>query len=92
MRGFILALAAVIALAAGPAWAGSQCSTRPLKAEEFAKASAMAVKLRQALNESGANVAIVGRVGSDISKHGLRYTHAGFVQRDHRKGRWIFVH
>ena len=87
MKGLILALATVIALAAGPALAGSPCSERPLKEEEFAKASAMAVKLRQALDQSGAKIAIVGRVGSDISEHGSRYTHAGFVQRDHAKGR-----
>ena len=98
MNGLIRACAAVVTLAAmaahaaGPASAGSQCSERPLKAEEFAKASAMAVKLRQALDESGAKVALVGRVGSDISEHGLRYTHVGYVQRDHPKGRWMFVH
>lgn len=88
----MVGLAAMAALAAGPASAGSQCSERPLKAEEFAKASAMAVKLRQALEESDAKVVLVGRVGSDISEHGLRYTHVGYVQRDHPKGRWMFVH
>lgn len=98
MRAFVRAgaavagLAAMVALSAGTARAGSQCTERALKAEEFAKASAMAVKLRRALDESGAKVALVGRVGSDISAHGLRYTHVGFVQRDHPKGRWMFVH
>jgi hypothetical protein len=92
MKNLILALVAVIVLGAGPAGAGSPCSERALKQEAFAKASAMALKLRQALDQSGAKIAIVGRVGSDISEHGLRYTHAGIVQRDHRKGRWVFVH
>lgn len=92
LKGAIRFAAALAALVAAPAWAGSDCSEKPLTVEAFSNASVMAVKLRDVLNDSGAKVAIVGRVGSDISDQGLRYTHAGFVQRDHPKGRWVFVH
>ncbi len=92
LKGAIGFAAALAVLAAGPAFAGSDCSEKALTVEAFSKASTMAVKLRDTLSDSGAKVAIVGRVGSDISDQGLRYTHAGFVQRDHPKGRWVFVH
>jgi hypothetical protein len=35
---------------------------------------------------------MVSRVGRDLSKHGLVYSHAGFALRDHPNGRWTVVH
>jgi len=82
----------VFAMEAGPTVAGSSCEERTIGPEEIQKAMQMALKTRQALEASGASAAVVARVGSDISEHGLRYTHAGAVLRDHPKGKWIFVH
>jgi hypothetical protein len=35
---------------------------------------------------------MVGRVGADLSKYDLKYTHAGIIVRDHPKGRWFLRH
>jgi hypothetical protein len=52
----------------------------------------LAYKTFQALEQTSARIALVGRIGSDLSKHNLRYSHMGAVWRDHPKGRWIVVH
>jgi hypothetical protein len=44
------------------------------------------------LEATGAELAIVARIGTDQSKRGIRYTHAGLSWRDHPQGRWHFVH
>jgi hypothetical protein len=86
-------LAALVCLAAiAPALAGAQCRQEPLTAIAFTKASALAVKVLAVLDASDARVAVIGRVGSDLSEYGMRYSHAGFVVRDHPKGRWQVVH
>lgn len=74
------------------AQAGGGCSDRKITAEEVRNAVNMAVRTRDYLERSGADVAIVARVGSDLSKHGLRYSHIGAVLRDHPEGPWVFVH
>ena len=58
----------------------------------IADAAATALMVVAALDERNAPVAMVSRVGTDLSKHGLRYGHAGFAVRDHRDGRWTMVH
>jgi hypothetical protein len=55
-------------------------------------AARTALTVRDALDASGADLAILGRVGSDISKYGLRFTHAGIAVRRHPAGRWIVRH
>lgn len=86
-------LAALVFLApAGPALAGAQCRQEPLTVDAFTKASTLAIKVRAVLDDSDARVAVIGRVGSDLSEYGLRYSHAGFIVRDHPKGRWQVVH
>lgn len=52
----------------------------------------LALRTREALDASGAQVALVGRVGRDMSKQGLRYSHMAIAQRDHPKGRWFLTH
>jgi hypothetical protein len=52
----------------------------------------LALKTRDTLDQAGARVALLGRVGADLSEYGLRYSHAGFVWRDHPKGRWFVIH
>jgi hypothetical protein len=48
--------------------------------------------LVERLEAADAEVALVARVGTDQSKRGIRYTHAGLSWRDHPAGRWHFVH
>ena len=60
--------------------------------QRIADAAATALTVATALDEADASVALVSRVGTDLSKHGLRYSHAGFAVRDHAEGRWTVVH
>ena len=87
-----LAAVACAAVMATTAQAGQSCEEKPLAAEEARKSFGLALKVRQALDESGAQVVLLGRVGQDLSKYGLRYSHVGFVWRDHPEGRWLGVH
>lgn len=84
--------AIAVCLLTWPALAGTQCSEKALTGEMVAKAVKAATATYDALENSGAEVAILARVGADISEHGLRYTHAGFALRDHPKGRWFVRH
>lgn len=75
-----------------PAYAGSACEQRAIQATELRSAVNMAERTYRYLEDSGAKLAIVARAGADLSEHGLRYTHAGAVLRDHPAGKWTFVH
>jgi hypothetical protein len=81
-----------LALLGGPVQAGQTCSENPPTAETLQKAFRLALKTRDALEASGAEVALIARVGQDLSKYRLRYSHLGFAWRDHPQGRWLVVH
>ena len=72
--------------------AGSACLPSKTDARTFAKAMTLAENTRAALEGSGAQVALVARIGQDLSKYGQRYSHMGWAQRDKSTGRWIVVH
>lgn len=74
------------------AQAGRPCDRRPVSAATFVSAMTLAAKTRDALDQSGAQVALLARVGQDLSKYGLRYSHLAFAWRDHPQGRWPVVH
>lgn len=59
---------------------------------KVAAAAETAMHTVAALDEADAPVALVARVGTDLSKHGLVYSHVGFVLRDHPDGRWTVLH
>lgn len=87
-----LALLLALACAAPAAFGGAACSDTPPSPESVRKGLQLAYKTFQALDASGQALALIGRVGSDLSKHKLRYSHMGMVWRDHPKGRWTVVH
>jgi hypothetical protein len=82
----------ILLLASGLAHAGTPCEGKRLDAASFVKAMKLAERSRAALDKSGAQVALVARVGQDLSKYGLRYSHMGYAWRDHPQGRWLVVH
>ena len=91
----LLALLASMLLALLPlqaARAGTACTPKNNDAATFVKSMELAEKTRAALDASGAQVALIARVGQDLSKYKLRYSHMAFVWRDHPKGRWLVVH
>ena len=51
----------------------------------------LAQKTALRLNESQADVAIIARVGQDLSKYHLRYSHAALVRHE-ADGRWRVLH
>ena len=85
-----LALAGMCALPL--AHAGTTCNATTPSPRAVAQAAATAHTVVAALDAADAPVALVSRVGTDLSKHGLRYSHAGFAVRDHADGRWTVVH
>ena len=52
----------------------------------------LAERTLAALDKSGAQVALIARVGQDLSTYGVRYSHMAYVWRDHPQGRWLVVH
>ena len=79
-------------LLAGAAHAGRSCEEKPAEANDVVKSMALAQKTLQALDASGAQVALLARAGQDLSKYQLRYSHMALAWRDHPNGRWLVVH
>jgi len=92
MRRRPLAVAALLLAACLPARAGQPCAERPLAPHEVVLSMDLARRTVQALDASGAQVALVARAGQDLSRYRLRYSHMGIALRDHPKGRWIVMH
>jgi hypothetical protein len=81
-----------VLLAPSTARAGASCEDRPLEPHNVVQAMDLALRTRDALDASGAQVALVARAGQDLSAYGLRYSHMAFAWRDHPEGRWLVVH
>ena len=89
-RGF--ALLGVWWLVWSAAWAGTACTQAPLTPDRLANAARLGAKVFQALEASSAQVVMIGRVGTDLAKYGLHFSHIGFVVRDNPRGRWTVIH
>lgn len=87
-----LLLGGLLALLTTVAWAGTACTEKPLTPERLANASRLGVKVFETLERSNAQVVILGRVGADLSKYSLRFSHVGFAIREHPQGRWTVIH
>lgn len=68
------------------------CEARKLSVDEYQKSTKMALNLLQALEVHQPRLALISRVGSDLSVYGLTYSHIGFVRRDHPAGKWVVTH
>lgn len=90
MRVFGTAL--LLWLSATTALAGSDCARRELTAQQWATATHSALRVVENLERLDQPVALLARSGTDLSKHGIRFSHLGFVLRDHVDGRWTVVH
>ena len=85
-------LGVLLTLPATIAGAGTACTQKPLTPEGLANASRLGMKVFKILERSSAQVVILGRVGVDLSKYGLRFSHVGFAIREHPQGRWTVIH
>lgn len=89
---FGVAALAAVTVAAPAVHAGGGCTARELSVDAMQNAVDTAVRIKAALEGSGGGAAVIARVGSDISAHGLKYTHAGIVHFDVEKRQWIVTH
>lgn len=90
---FCAASATVALLVCAPlVHAGNSCEETVSSAGTMQKALELARRVTERLDESGSQVALVARVGQDLSKYKLRFSHLGFVVRNHPDGRWSVVH
>jgi hypothetical protein len=94
MRAALRTLGALLLCAclATTASAGTACSDAPPKPASIQQAFQAAYKLHQRLEALQPRMALVGRVGQDLSKYGLRYSHIAFVQKDATSGQWRVTH
>jgi hypothetical protein len=92
-RAAALAAAAAVGLSAPAAWAGSLARTfcgrgTPLEAAAQDRLLRFAALVHAQLDAAGAPVAVVSRSGLDLSRFGLRYSHAGLALADGAGPRW----
>jgi hypothetical protein len=92
MKRLFLTLLLALLLPMQATHAGTPCTEQKTDANNFVKAMKLAEDTRVALEQSGASVAMITRVGQDLSQYGQRYSHMAWVWRDHPKGRWTVVH
>lgn len=81
---------ALLAVGVGGAHAGQACEQKPITAEVVRRAMGLALRTSEQLDRTGAEVVVIGRMGQDLSRYGVRYSHIGFAYRD--DGHWRIVH
>ena len=94
MRATLRAMAALVlsACMVGTATAGTPCSDAPPKPTSIQQAFQAAYKTHLRLEQLQPKIALMGRVGQDLSKYGLRYSHIAFIQKDEASGQWRTTH
>lgn len=91
-------LVILLCLMPAVAHAGRSCEPRDAGAEEVQRGFEAGAQLHERLRSlsgpwgESPKVVMIARVGSDLSKHGLRFSHMGFAVRDHPKGPFTVVH
>lgn len=86
-----LAVAALALCASATAWAGlpNFCErSRELTAAEQDRVLRFAGAVKEELARSGSRVALIARAGTDLSRFGLLYSHAGIALKDNPGGPW----
>lgn len=87
------ALGLCVVLCISGAQAGQDCGERAATSPEaLLKGLQLGQKVRDQLERSGASMALVGRIGLNLSEFGQRYSHLGVALRDHVRNRWLVMH
>ena len=81
----------LLATALMPVQAGQACDARPPSLKTIERGMALADKVSQALDGSGARVVVLARAGQDLGPYGLRYSHVGFAYKT-PQGPWRVLH
>lgn len=90
-RGLRAVLAALALSVSVSAWAGipTFCErTKEVSAADQDRVLRFAGVVKRELEGSGSNVALVSRAGTDLSRFGLLYSHAGVALRDNPASPW----
>lgn len=82
----------LFALPAHKALAGQNCVQTPLSGEQLIAAAATASDVQDTLINANRPVALLARVGNDLSKHGLYFSHVAVVLQSHESGTWRVWH
>ena len=93
MRLCHLMLTSVLAATTLNAWAGRVCKDEAPKTEVFRQAMSAAYANQVELDKLKPQVALIARVGQDLSEYRLKFSHAAFVWRDPAQGgQWRVNH
>lgn len=86
-------LLALVLLPCAPCFAGQPCAAVQVPTPQALVAMLdMAARLERALDDTDAQVVIIGRVGQDLSRWGMKYSHAAFAWKANPLFRWGVVH
>ena len=92
-------IAALMLAAAGlfmqTAHAGRNCEQKPPTVEAVTRGMALAERTRAALDASGQDLVLLARVGQDLRKYGVHYSHLAFAYREadgHGGSVWRVLH
>jgi hypothetical protein len=83
-------LAAALALACAAAHAGRSCENKPPQVDAIQRSMRLAEHTSKQLDQSGAQVVLLARMGQNLSAYGVRYSHLGLAYRDGNG--WRVVH
>ncbi|HEV7913664.1 MAG TPA: DUF2145 domain-containing protein [Albitalea sp.] len=83
-------LAVALLAVATFAQAGRSCEAKAPDAVAVQRGMTLAQHVAQRLDDSGAQVVVLARVGQDLSRYGQRYSHLGLAYRD--DSTWRVVH
>jgi len=76
----------------GTVLAGTPCSEKQPQPTSIQQAFQAAYRVHQRLEGLQPRIALIGRVGQDLSEYGLRYSHIAFVMKDAASGQWRTTH
>jgi hypothetical protein len=79
-------LVAALALTSATAHAGRSCENKPPTVDAIQRSMALAEHTLTQLDQSGAQVVVLARVGQNLSEYGVHYSHLGFAYRE--GGKW----
>ena len=83
----LMALASFVAAAQ----AGRSCENKPPAVDAIQRSMALAERTAKQLDQSGAQVAVLARMGQNLAEYSVRYSHLGLAYRDDN-GKWRIVH
>jgi hypothetical protein len=86
------AVGTALLLAAIHAQAGRSCEAVAPTVDAVQRSMRLAENTAQMLDQSGANVVLLARIGQNLSAYGLRYSHFGFAYRTAQGAPWRVVH